>query len=328
MQTEKKITITIILDYHFLSKIFSIFKNYEIPKKSTETFPQLFFLKELDIPISHLGIFLSEEDYNAYIKPSIQQENISVDFERFIKALLNMPGNKKRIFVRSSFLEKLSEKDAFLLKKLFIESGFDFEFKVVLESPVSLLVRDFFSLFYQISSNFRFSKLESFFQNIFKIKMEKIIQGSKLLLKVFGKNNVSFVYNEDAPLEQGLEKSLLSFYKEIGIEMIPPNLIRGERFEINPLFLEYIRCKQLEGKLDIHKEVSEIREIAKKFKLKNSFSYKEISIDSMEKLKFFSEKIDSFLPDDQKPLKNFMFIKTDACALKHIIPFIVKKEAK
>lgn len=325
---KKEIKISVVLDYHLLNAILSDISNktktynqqVDFPQVD---FPQVDFLKKIKMPNSFAGIFLSKEEYNIHLKSFFsKEEKHEIEFSDFVRGLLNRKGDSKRIFLRSSFLERIDEDSALELKNIFLESGFSFNFQIIMESPVTLLAKDFLSLFYQIPTNFKFSKLESFFQNIFKQKIEKVILGLNLLLKVFGENNISFFYNESIPLEKEFEKNL---YKKLGIETFLLGPEKQERFEIDPLFLEYIRCKQLEGKLDIRKEVSEIREIVKKFKLKNLFSYKEISMSSMESLKKLSEKLESFLSEEQKPLKNFMFIKTDTCTLKHIIPFIKKK---
>jgi hypothetical protein len=322
---KKKIKVSIILDYHLLNKIFNYLNIKNSTKSTADDFPQIDFLNKLKMPISLLGIFLSREEYDGFLKPFISTKEHQIEFEHFVKGLLNREGNNKRLFLRSSFLENINEDSAIFLKNTFYQSGFSFDFNIMVESPISLFSKDFFSLYYQIPTKFKFGKPESFFQNIFKEKMQKVISGLKTLSKVFGQNNISYIYNENLPLKNSTECKIFSFYKEIGIENFFLNSKKEERFEINPLFLEYVRCKLLEGDVDIHKEVLETKEIAKKFKLKNQFSYKDISGESAKELEKFSHELLNFLPDDQKPIKNFLFIKTETCSLKHIIPYVKHK---
>lgn len=320
--SQKEITISIILDYHLLSKAFSLLKNKDEKLLTEDDLPQIDFLKKIGMPSSYLGIFLCEEEFDSFIKPYLSVEGGETNFGFFLKSLLNRPGNRKRMLIRSSFIEKLNEERANTLKNIFIENGFSFKFQVFLENPISLFIKDFFSLYYQIPSNFRFSKPESFFQNIFKEKMKKIILGLNTLSHVFGDSNVSFLYNEDILKNKNKKNKIFALFSELGIENYFSNEIHQERLEINPLFLEYIRCKLLEGSKDIHSEVSKTREMAKKFKLKNTFSYKGMSTESIEELESLSKEIENFLPESEKPLKKFLFIKTDTCSFKHVIPFI------
>jgi hypothetical protein len=319
---KKEIKISVILDYYLLNKIITSISNKIDSSKIPEDFPQIDFLNKLKMPRSMAGIFFSKEEYDAYLKPFLSKEERQIEFDTFVRGLLNREGDSKRIFLRSSFLERIDENSAIQLKNIFLESGFSFSFQIIIESPVSLFLKDFFSLFYQIPTNFTYSKPESFFQNIFKEKLKKVFSGLKILSKVFGRGNITYIYDENFPTKDFQKSKIFSFYEELDIQNYFLNYKNEERFEINPLFLEYIRCKLLEGDININEEVLQTRKIAQKFKLKSPFSYKDMSSESVKELEKFSEQLTNLLPENQKPVKNFLFINTETCSLKHVIPFV------
>jgi len=255
--SKKEANITVMLDFALLDTIFGTLKNSHL--ESIQDYPQVEFLKSFNFQSPLLGIFLSKEEYEAYLKPSLSFgdpkdiENTQIDFESFIQLLLNREGDKKHFILRSSFLERLTEENALLIKEVFESCGFNIKFKIVIENLFSLLTKDFSSLFYQIPTSFRFIKIEAFFQNFFKNKIINCINGIQILLDTFDNRSVSFLYDEQA----GDKNCLNILYEYLGIKD-PENNQPPLFNKINPLFMGYMKSKlSSKQNLDIRKEAKE-----------------------------------------------------------------------
>jgi len=322
---KKEIKVTIFLDFTLLDKTFSLLSNTETPL--LEDFPQLEFLKAFNFQSPLLGIFFSKDEYDQYLKPSLSFGDVKdndknesqIDFVTFIQLLLNREGPKKHILLRSSFLERLNEKNAYLIKEIFDSSGFNFKFKIVVENLFTLLVKDFTSLFYQIPLNFRFTKIEPFLQNLFKNKAKNFVNGMQVLIDVFDKDNVTLLYDENYPNE----KFSSIFYKNIGVPE-PKEEMSLLFNEINPLFMDYIREELTSNgdNFDVREESKAIKKISDKFKLKSPPLLKELSTESIDFLEELNKKIENLASATEKPRKKFFIINSETCNLRKIIPYI------
>lgn len=323
-KNKKEANITVMLDFALLDTAFGILKNSHL--ESVQDYPQIEFLKSFNFQSPILGIFLSKEEYDTYLKPSLAfgdakgGENTQIDFESFIQLLLNREGDKKHFILRSSFLERLTEENAALIKEVFESSGFNIKFKIVIENFFSLLAKDFSSLFYQIPTNFRFVKIEAFFQNLFKNKIINSINGIQILLDTFDNGSISFIYDEQI----GDKNCLNNLYEHLDIkhsENNQPYLFN----KINPLFMGYIKSK-LSSKenmnIDVRKEAKVIKKITDKYQLKPPSIFKSLSSDSIDSIQELNEKMYSFLSSEELPIKKTFVIKSKTCNLRLFIPYI------
>ena len=120
---KKEANLTVMLDFALLDKTFGALKNSNAD--FLQDYPQVEFLNLFNFHSPLLGIFLSKEEYEAYIKPSLSfgdlrnQEKTEIDFESFLQLLLNKEGDKKNFLLRSSFLERIKEENALLIKYFF-----------------------------------------------------------------------------------------------------------------------------------------------------------------------------------------------------------------
>lgn len=320
--SKKEANITVMLDFALLDTIFGTLKNSHL--ESIQDYPQVEFLKSFNFQSPLLGIFLSKEEYEAYLKPSLSFgdpkdiENTQIDFESFIQLLLNREGDKKHFILRSSFLERLTEENALLIKEVFESCGFNIKFKIVIENLFSLLTKDFSSLFYQIPTSFRFIKIEAFFQNFFKNKIINCINGIQILLDTFDNRSVSFLYDEQV----GDKNCLNILYEYLGIKD-PENNQPPLFNKINPLFMGYMKSKlSSKQNLDIRKEAKVIKKITDKFQLKPPSLFKSLSSDSIDSLQELNEKMHSFLSSEELPFKKTLVIKSKTCNLRLFIPYI------
>jgi|LauGreDrversion4_2_1035121.scaffolds.fasta_scaffold00402_29 hypothetical protein len=321
---KKEANLTVMLDFALLDKTFGALKNSNAD--FLQDYPQVEFLNLFNFHSPLLGIFLSKEEYEAYIKPSLSfgdlrnQEKTEIDFESFLQLLLNKEGDKKNFLLRSSFLERMKEENALLIKEIFNICGFNIKIKIIIENTLELLIKDFSSLFYQIPTGFRFSKIESFFQSLFKNKILNSINGINILLDVFGNDNVSFIYNEEIPHKNNFHK----LCESLGLN--PPAENTSLIFnEINPLFMDYMKSKLNSGQdkyIDIRKEAKVIKKITDRYNLKNFNPIKNLSSESIDTLFELNQKLINFLSDQELPIKKNFLIKSETCNLRHSIPYI------
>ena len=322
---KKEIKVTVFSNFTLMDKTFSVLKSTGL--KLEEDYPQLDFITMFNFHTPMLGVFLSKEEYNKFVKPLIgfgdtePGEKNDIDFETFVQLLLNREGDKKNILLRSCFLTSLNKENASILKNIFESAGFAFKFTIIAENLFTLLAKDFTSTFYQIPLNFRFVKIEAFFQNFFKTKIKNFINGMEILTEVFGSQNISFIHDE-----KFLEKKILELAcKNIGINSHINNNIKSLFEEIDPLFLDYMKSKidsKGEVKLNINEEIKVIKEISDKYKLKPPSLLKGLSAESTDELEELNEKIYNFVRIEEKPITKFLSIKSETFNRRHFIPYI------
>jgi len=325
----KKIAnITIFLNISSLDSSFQMLnKEYSSLKID---YPQLDFIRNFNFNTPLLGIFFSKEEYESYLKPRltlpkgksiVKNSESRIDFESFIQLLLSRRGDEKNFLLRSSFLERISKENATLIKKIFESSKFNYKFKIIIEDLFVSLNKDFTGVYYHYSTNFAFIKAESFFQSIFKNRIINFLNGIEILFDIFGKDNISFSYNENSTEETSLNFicDQLDIKKYSKIDKI------FAFDEINPLFMEYLKLK-IDSNIDsaeLKTEIKSIKEASEKYLLKPPKQLiKTLSEDSIDFLFKMNEKLISFLPKNNTPIKKNLFIKLNSCGRRHIIPYI------
>lgn len=324
----KKIAnITIFLNISSLDSSFQMLNKEHSSLKID--YPQLDFIRNFNFRTPSLGIFFSKEEYESYLKPRLtlpkgkaidKNPESYIDFESFIQLLLSRRGDEKNFLLRSSFLERISKENATLIKKIFELSKFNYKFKIIIEDLFVSLNKDFTGVYYHYSTNFAFIKAESFFKSIFKNRIINFLNGIEILFDIFGKDNISFSYNENSTEETSLnficDQLDIKKYSKIDKIFIFD--------EINPLFMEYLKLK-IDSNIDsaeLKTEIQSIKEASEKYLLKPKRLIKTLSEDSIDFLFKMNEKLISFLPKNNTPIKKNLFIKLDSCGRRHIIPYI------
>jgi len=321
MKSQKEINIIVVLDHNYFYKISHNIINNSIVNNTSVSgicLPQESLVKEFGLPMSLFGTILTKYEYDRFIK----NKNNQVEFKDFLELLIKTSElNKKTIVVRSSFLEMSTINDLKNIKLLFnTKHGFDIKFTIVLDDLIDLLIGRFLSSMYQISSEFRNSDINSFYKNMFKPAIEKYINRTKQILEIFGENNLNFIYQDKRALKKAEKDSEFELSKLIGIEERMLKFEKKEEHEINSLFIDYLRCSLLDKKVDIREEITNIRDLSKKYKIHNRSGFKNLNLPNLEEINKLSLEMQSI---SKIPIiKKILIIKNEICALTRAIRYI------
>jgi hypothetical protein len=322
MISQKEINISVFLNSSSLLKLLGELNSSPV-NHADEDFPQIHIQRKAGLSHWLSGVLLSSNDFNQFIKPLIlARNNIDIDFDSFIEKILQREGEKKRLFVASTFLERANKQDLLFLSRVFESLGFCVSFQIIIENLFDLLFKDFSSSLYQISTKFRFSSPEPFFESVFKNKIKNFLKGCLLLIEVFKRENISFFYQGNSDFYPGFKTPISNFYEKIKFK----SLLQKTENEINPLFLEYLRCKEIESNINIYNEIASIKKISNQFKLKSPFSIRDLSDQSVLAIDSMSKSFLKLLLPNEEPLEKQIIINSETCNLKKIFSYISQRK--
>ena len=317
IQDKKQIHLIISLNHELTHKVASsVINSYNTSKFHM---PQADLIKEIGLDMSHFGVILTRMFYERSVKRNFFRENKAPKFETFLKIICEKNQNEKLFFLRSCFLEKNKKNDLITIKRIFNEDlGYDIKFTIILDDLINLLNTRFLSRLYQIPSNFRFSQIQSFYRHMFANEIKKSIECMANIVDIFGEENIKFIY-----LDQVTKTENIAFdaIKQIGLS--ESKIVERNESEINPIFIKYLNCCVSENQLNIHKEIHQLQQVCKKYKLEKKSQLNDLSLDIMIEIENFYQKIESI--SKVKNVEKISIIKDNQCSLKTFAKYKIGK---